>query len=374
MAMTREEVLRECFDEEWQTINPEIGEKYGWPTWITPRLYRQEIENAFCEEPAVGRYDPRDRSDRHILSASFRRVALPMAEIALAEFLSVVTNLPEPTYNRLRRKLNVKGVPRKTAKRPPQYQKADARNLELLAFVVERIIPFAQLLKPCPGKGGKDTRLLPGHRGPKVAVPREYLCREWNRTHPHDPMSSGDTLMRKFHRAAKQPHLCGQFLFQVKAEIDEEWNEQANALREIRESIANLPEEQRAKFAAPAKISAQQKAEFDRLRENLRAATATAKATFSSREEYEEWRAKEDAKRAQEYRDALTRKDLIEKRVLPLVWRLSTPKYRDDEATERLEQTPLREWFLPEARGAPVRLRWSERGELHRRKAADART
>jgi hypothetical protein len=170
-------------------------------------------------------------------------------------------------------------------------------------------------------------------------------------------MSSGDVLMSQFYRAVGRPHLCGEFLRQAKLEIDEGWEEHERVLTEIRKHFAGLSDADRAKLAAPFDADARRVSpEYQTARahfENARKALRRLKASFSSPEEHQEWLDRYDAEREEEYRASLSRKDLIEERVMRLVWRAPD---KDPEEEKLLWQNPLREWFLPEARGKPMRL------------------
>jgi len=366
MALVLEEELQELCDEHWLSIDQEVAEDLKLPTWETPEDYRKRITEAFCSVPEIRKYDPRKPAHRRVLAQRFRHHAFAKARTYAEAAIHAAVLIPPRKLAQLRRRFRVKDLPKAEAGRPARLRKADALNLELLSFVVERIIPFGQLLKARPDIHGKDTRLLPGHRGPKVAVPREFLLAEWNRTHPHDQMSSGDVLMIQFYRAVGRPHLRSTFLREVESEIGEVWYEHESALTRIREYYASLSEEKLAELAAPLpryELSAQQKAESRRLLRNLRAATARLKASFPTPEEYEEWRARRDAEREEDWRASLTRKELIERRAMPLVWH-----HQATEDRLQLWDSPLREWFLPEAQGERMRLHWFSWGGRRERK------
>jgi hypothetical protein len=182
-------------------------------------------------------------------------------------------------------------------------------------------------------------------------------------------MSSGDVLMAQYYRAAARPHLCREFLQQVGSEIGEAWAQQEAALAELRGCFARLSDAERAKLAAPIDAEAvirkweaspegkASREKLETLRKKSQDLRRRQRARFSSDEEYQEWKAKRDAEREEEWRASLTRRDLIQKRVRWLVWQLP------DEAPGeewQLWQSPLRDWFLPEARGEPTRFHfWS---------------
>jgi len=268
----------------------------------------------------------------------------------------------------IRRKLRVKHLPKVQGKRPARLQNADARNLELLSFVVERIIPFAQLLEPRFGKKDdkkeRDIRLLPGHRGPKVAVPRQALKKEWNRTHPppHGTMSSGDVwhfssgdvLMSQYNRAVHMPKVHSEFLHLVNSEIGEAWDEEERAVEGIRQWYAGLTEKERAaRLQSPIPQISQE--EWDQrqealqpLNQSLREARQKVRAHFSSEEGYQKWEAAQRAAERERFRASLTRKELIEERARRIVWRTLD---KDPEEELLLWKQPLRDWFLIELRG-----------------------
>lgn len=164
--------------------------------------------------------------------------------------------------------------------------------------------------------------------------------------------------MAQFYRAAGRDHLRSELLRQVESEM-KTWFEHESALAGLREHYASLSkeklEELAARLAAPLELTAEERAEDRRRLRSLRAATARLKASFPTPEEYTEWRARRDAEREEEWRASLTRQELIEKRVMPLVW------HTEDAEKSKLSQSPLREWFLPEAQGEPMHLhraRW----------------
>jgi len=373
MRLTQEEKIqrktKEVFADEWDgidTVAVNLAVLTGVLSdrsaldWTTPPESRCRIEQKFLRQPGVTAYNVLIPSQSRAFARKFREFAGPeVFEMVRAHVFNV------PKY--MGRKPRVKHLPKAQGKRPARLPKREAENLELISFVVERIIPFGQLLDKRLDKHDRDVRLLPGHRGPKVAVPRQALKKEWNRTHHR--VKSGDVLMTKFHRAARKPHLCREFLQQVGSEIGEAWAQQEAALAELRGCFARLSDAERAKLAAPIDAEAvirkweaspegkASREKLETLRKKSQDLRRRQRARFSSDEEYQEWKAKRDAEREEEWRASLTRRDLIQKRVRWLVWQLP------DEAPGeewQLWQSPLRDWFLPEARGEPTRFHfWS---------------
>jgi len=325
MAVSREEVLQDWCDESWSALDEQVAEGLGLPTWQTPEVYRTRITEAFLSDPAVRKLDPRKPAQRGVLTQGFRRLALPKAEAYAIAAVQAAAHLTPRAFAAARRKYRVRDIPKAQGKRPARSQKADARNLELLSFVVERIIPFAQLLEPRRDSEKRDNRLLPGHRGPNVAVPREALADEWNQTHPHWPMSSGDVLMGQFNRAAGRPHLAREFLQQLKSEIDE-----------VLSGFAEAAQAVASKFSQPVPLV------FMKMILMMEAVVRTN----APREEQ------------QQQRDRLTRRQLIARKagatmaeyleVEAKSGSLETPTHDPrDVPSFRL---PLRPWFLEEAR------------------------
>ena len=372
MTTTQRTALQELCDEQWPAVDQQVAEVLGLPQWKTPERTRRQVFREFRSNPRVSNYDPSNASDRHLLAKAFRQQALPMAKAAANAAIHVVAHLDTRTVNSIRRKLRVKSVPKAPVERPTRFQRFDAQNLELLSFVVERIIPFAQLLEPRfdkkDDKKERDIRLLPGHHGPRVAVPRQALADEWNPAHPWWHMGSGDTLMKQFSRAHDRPHLRAEFLQQVKSEINTEWDKQQRRLAELRDAFARMTEAERARIMSVDGEARMRewwespegkawRAGLEVLRKKSQDLRRRERERFPSEVEYQEWKAKRDAEREEEYRASLTRKDLIEKRVNRLVWRL--PDQAPGEEA-KLWQSPLRDWFLPEARGERMRFHfWS---------------
>lgn len=356
--------MEKLCDEQWPVIDRQVAKALGVSQWETPEGTRREVFQRFRSGPGVSSYDPRKASDTHLLAKAFRQHALATATTTAQAAIHVAVNVSPREMAKLRRKHSVTGVPKAQGRRPARLQRSDAQNLELLSFVVERIIPFGQLMAPRLDEDGEDVRLLPGHRGPQVAVPRQALADEWNRTHLHWSMSSGDVLMGQFYRAAARPHLRGGFLQQVRLEIAEEWDKQHRRLERVRqlyaESHARLTEEEREererRLQVPIQISEEDWAPVREAQQQLRELIRKQKARFSSEEQYQEWLAKREAEREEKYRASLTRKDLIEKRVL---WLVRPLRGTDPQEEQQLRQSPLRDWFLPEARDGRLRLhRW----------------
>ena len=372
MTLTREAALQELCVEQWPAIDRQVAEELELPEWETAEPTRRQLFQKFRSDPRVSDYDPSDASDRHLLAQEFQRQALPTAQALAQATVEAVIRLSQRTLTAILRRPRVKNVPKAPGRRPARLRKADARNLELLSFVVERIIPFAQLFEKRLDKHGKDVRLLPGHRGPQVAVPRQALADEWNPPHPWWPMKSGDELMKQFYRAAARPHLCRGFLQQVESEILAEWTKREAVFTRLRESFARLSDAELAKRAAPmdeARIreweaspqGQARRAELEAAYKALQDSSRRVRERFPSEEDYQAWRARRDAEREQEYRAGLTRKDLIEEREE----RLFLCQIKEDpQEGWQLLQSPLRDWFLPEARGE--RMRFQEPGRFWR--------
>ena len=359
MTLTRETALQELCDEQWDAIDREVAEVVELPAWETSEACRQRVFREFHSYPRVSSYDARNASDRHILAPAFRRHAVGIAKATADALIYAVVHMDTRTLNRIRRKVRVTRVPKAQDKRPARLQKADAANLELLSFVVERIIPFGQLLRERLDKDGRDIRLLPGHRGPKVSVPRQALAKEWNRTHPHahDSMSSGNVLMGQYYRAAARPHLCNELLTQLRREVDEAWEDYERRLERLRQSYAGLTEEERAKyFESPIQISEKVRRAMRESQQRFEEAQHKYRAALEilspeEREAAEKASAQREGERIRRERDAIPRTDLIEHRVFRLVWRIPG---EDPGKDQQLWQSPLRDWFLPEARGEHV--------------------
>ena len=222
MTHTREAALKQLCDGQWPAIDQQIAAALELPQWTASEPTRRSVFQKFRSDPRVSHYDPCKASDKHVLAEAFRQYALPMALVVARFIRREVPFLDPETLRSIRRRLRVKDLPKAPGKRPTRSEKRDARNLELLSFVIERIIPFGQLLRKLLNKQGRDCRLLPGHRGPKVAVPREALAEEWNRTHPGDTMSSGDVLVSQYYRVARRPHFARELLLQLQKEVDQQ--------------------------------------------------------------------------------------------------------------------------------------------------------
>jgi cytochrome b561 len=363
MTRAREEALRELCSQLWPAIDQQVAEALGLPSWETPQHTRQEVTDGFCRDREVRQYNPANPSDRHLLTQAFQGRAFPTAKATARAVIHAAVQVPSRTLAALRRKFRVTNVPKAPGPRPTRLQKADARNLELAWFVVERIIPFSQLLAPRLDKRGKDVRLLPGHRGPQVSVPRQALAEEWNRTHPWWPMS-GDVLMRQFYRAAGRAHLARELLSQLQSEIAEAWDKSKRDRESYREWYANLTAEERAKFE---KTPADVKAYFSSPK-GMAAAAKVEEALRKSQESLRKLKRVPGAfekcqrqllARIERYRAGLTRKDLLKHR---LSWvTVSALRHEGSKREQQHWQAPLREWFLPEARGEPPTL-WTGLG------------
>ena len=327
MALTREEALHDLYDEEWLVADQRVAEALELPAWETPEQTRQQVNDAFGNNPNVRKYDPRKPSDRYLLAQTFQRRAFRTAKPTAQAAIHALAQLDSRTLAGIRRKYRGKGQLKAPGKRPARYAKADARNLELLSFVVERIIPFGHLQEQRLDRHGKDVRLLRGHRRTEAAVPRQALADEWNRLHPHDRMSSGDVLMGEFYYAAARPHLTSEFLSQLNREIEDEWA----SLEDMAHKVATFPERQSPEGKASLKEVSQL---TQRAREQQESMDADG---WNAWVKYETHRV----------RDSLTRQQLVGR----LLWRvaLAVAGLKDEGLTQALSR-PLRYWFLDEAR------------------------
>ncbi len=95
----------------------------------------------------------------------------------------------------------------------PPTPKALARNLELVWFVTERVIPFLALRQ-----GRFQTDFRRGPRAPGRAGPWDQLCDEWNQMHPRiaDQKGSGETLRREYRDAVVNEHVTRALLEDLK--------------------------------------------------------------------------------------------------------------------------------------------------------------
>jgi hypothetical protein len=312
------------FAEVWTALERRFGITF-------PTGTRRRAESLYVGFVDRGGYDLRVDADRAAQQQHF-------ASFAKEHLLALARQ--EPIHQPQVR------VPKSEGQEPARKRERE-KNEKLLSFVAERVLPFRQLL---------DGQLKPGRLG-RQGVPWEALHTEWNRTQSYWIMSR-EALKVEYYAAARNPYLAGALLRQVDSEVSEEWREQQGALDDTRAHVAALPDELRAKWDAPVEpivLSPRETAELERLHEKLRESRNRTRARFRSEEDYQAWRAKRDAEREEEYRASLTRRDLIAERVAMLVWRIPGD---DPEKDTRLWQTPLRDWFIAEARGAPVRLHW----------------
>ena len=217
---------------------------------------------------------------------------------------------------------------RRAAGVPFVREKSRARNLDIAWFVVERVIPFRQLV---------DTeQLLVGPHGPGAGLPWDDLADEWNRTHPHDPFGSGkrrsrgDNLKDEYYRACRRLGIepLGQFSSAAVEVLQEFMREDKDIPRRLFQTAAA----QRDRLLAQQPLA----------RKPLDTWTRTDEA------EWRLWLQKE----IQAYRDALTLQDLIRHHLCRVT--MSDAPSGDKQQYHR---APLRPWFLTEvreARGEPV--------------------
>jgi len=320
---------------------------------------RRYIEGVFVDYGDCDKYDLTNPADEQPLQeafASFAARELPK----LAALLSKDREREGP--------LRVK-KPRLRGKRPVRKRERE-KNARLLAFVAERIVRFDRLI------GGE---LRPG-RLPRQAVPWDALLAEWHRLNasPPDAIPSPEALKVAYYAAAGNPHLAREFLTQFQAEWDEAWRESELALQELRQWYAGLTEEERSeRFRAPAiQITEEAWRPVREAQQRLKEVQQKRRAFLENlspeeREASEKASAQREREHIQRERAAIPRRRLIEARVRQLVWRVPD---EDPEREKQLWQSPLRDWFLPEARDGRLR-RWGWRLLRHDEggQVADAR-
>jgi hypothetical protein len=291
---------RDLFDRVWEAVDAKVwGDLLPGLPWQTPLALREAVEKAFLAEPGLIRYDPRRSSDRGLLASSFCQRAAKVARASRSDFLDKLGTLSLQDWRRLRRRSRVssptgEGEPFKT---PGVH----TRNLELAWFVVERVIPFTQLLK---------GDLKPGRHGPRVAVPWVALAEEWNALASSAINSgyyfrSGRTLKDEYYRAMRNSGVVRDLLKQLRREL-------AQAQAQARRIVDDLL----AAGSAPPQSDAERRAE-------IRGYLGSSAFACATREEQ------------------------IACRLFLALW------------LEDKRDTPLRHWFLPAAT-APLSLQ-SER-------------
>lgn len=352
---------RSLFTNSWAAAKAAASNRLRFE-WFVPPSAQERFEQDFIRRHV--NEDPRNAAIFGRLLRLFATDATRAILNAADDFFETLAALPEGPARKL-----LLGVTRAKAKGKPLTPKAHARNLERAWFVAERVIPLKQLL---------EGKLWRGSLGPSNGVPWEALLAEMKRTLPHlcYNISKGKALGDLYRRAVGvtvkekgEPerkwfptHVGRDLLTEFDREFREIWDEAVAALDRLRQWYAGLTEEERQqRFRRPIhmEISEEDRAALRVARQELLEARRKLKARFSSEEEYQEWQAKRHADDEHTWRASLTRKDLTEERVLRLVWRLPD---EDPEEEKQLWQSPLREWFLPEARDGRLRLhRWGRR-------------
>jgi len=222
---TREERIqqgyRDLFDRVWSAVDDEVTRTFGFP-WTTSPAARALAEQSFALRIQDSSLDPTDPADRALLEAHFTKHAREHAQAALGAALA---NLPVLKKVRIR-KPKVTGEP---FKRPGVL----ARNLELAWFVVERVIPFDQLL---------HGRVKLGHRN-RDGIPWDALANEWNAlsADPRRHLRSGRTLSREYYRAVANSHLVRNLLDDLQRGLDDARKEVAFGLHILRVRTALPP-------------------------------------------------------------------------------------------------------------------------------------
>jgi len=208
------DAYHEVFKQVWSAVDRQTIAERGF-SWQPSAEQRQQFELDFDRTHSP--YDPTRQSHREALFRVFYEAAKLFVERGTAALEENVKRLASADPAKLRRMLKVK-MPKRSG-RPFVREKARARNLELAWFVVERIIPFEQLML--------NADLKPGHHG-RPAMPWDFLAAEWNRTHPHDPFGSGkkktrgDNLKDEYYRAIRNSHLVRDLLSELQREVDQQ--------------------------------------------------------------------------------------------------------------------------------------------------------
>jgi hypothetical protein len=317
--------------------------------WVFPPERMKRFDDTFYRDYTAGR-----RTLTEWPQAAAERIVS-----FIREFCEALKKTPRHTLD------SFLGVDKKVAKAGgKRLQRAGAHhhNLELAWFVVERIIPFAQLLQ---------GDLMPGRHLPTQRPLWDLLYDEWNRTHPHplEQKNSGETLSREYRRAVsltekgkrRLTHLGRELVLQVRSDYDEAQCEADRGLESMRQWYAGLTEEQRAqRFGAPIRIRIPEE-DLEKLREaeqKLREVQRERREFLETlspekREAFEEQSAQRERERIQRERDVLTRKDLIAHRAFHLIF---LGDFLRNRGRFHELDAPLRAWFLPEARGEQLPL------------------
>jgi len=332
--MTRrdEEALRMAFqqlsDDVWSAVDQKVSDRLGIE-WVTPPQSRHQVEESFLRQPGTTRYDPTRSEDRRTLSTSLSAYAFQAALAMVVAFRQNVANLSEQQL----RKFRVKKP--KAHGRPFIREKPHARNLELAWFVVERVISFGQLLH------GADLR--PGRRG-SHGTPWDSLAEEWNRTHPHvqQHISSGRTLKDEYYRAVRKTHFTSELLTQFEQTLDEEFATLHRLAQAVAPHLAPLSDEETELWYKEYWDSPEGQA----ARRDITEAAGRLRRLIE-RTPLDRLRALAQ-ERSDRYRAGLTRQDLIRNHLLEFIlWDSS----KREEHWQKVN-TPLRYWFLEEARAA----------------------
>jgi hypothetical protein len=201
-----EQAYRVIFDQAW----PEVKERIAlWSEFTETDVEscRDDVEAAFRRRVDVGKLDPRKQSDAYLLAEEFRKDALRI--VGGRAFRAMANRSIEDIRKSSRRRLP------KAVGQPYKWDGVRARNLELIAFVAERIIPFR---KWCDG----ELKVGHGGRGPKITIPWDALAEEWSHTHRRG-YDSGKSMARAYYRAVNSVErpIYREYMKQVQSEIRE---------------------------------------------------------------------------------------------------------------------------------------------------------
>jgi len=232
----REQAFRDLFDRVWPEVDKQVSHICSFP-WTTPQPARALAEQSFALRIQRSSLDSTDPAGRAQLDALFTKHAREHAAAALDATLANLQRLDLSLLKKLRvRKPKATGEP---FRRPG----ALARNLELAWFVVERVIPFDELL---------HGRVKLGPRN-RHGIPWDALANEWNALSP-DPgrhFSSGRTLSRGYYRAVANSHLVGDLLDELKPEVYEASKDSFRYFRDFLRWHRGLTPAQRARRLPP---------------------------------------------------------------------------------------------------------------------------
>jgi len=346
MKQTREEAIRQAyrklFDRVWDWVDSQVAEQYGLPL-PTSEALRTQAERHFLSEGGHKHLDPRRTSGARLLSSAFAPLALETARAQAADFMHKARRLDDCQW----RKYVRTPKPKVRRERAACYRKADARNLDLAWFVVERVIPFGQLLGDPPGS------LRPGHRGPKVAVPWRALAGEWNRLRPRRQFAKDTALSRAYYRATRKEHIEHDLRAQLTEARQRARMRVDRAAREIAARGPLWRRRQAARLSAELMLGAPpaQRAQAPQWPEGF------TEFIRRSREE-----------QTQAYRDRLTLQDLVDARLPAFLRSQMGSRERQDPVEKWPSETPLRPWFLPEVEHLNWYLTYSQQvfGEARR--------